>query len=141
MYIQIIERVTQEVIRRQTQESFERFIMEKVASCEVGLWITAFLFRNKDDPKKYDIKIPRQYSSDDKLIGFVHEVLHIFYMAPELPGSCFVLKEHCLRSYDFLEETIEFYSNLIIKNNKEFIGRMFELKFGFSADILRVDLK
>lgn len=88
MYKQIIERITREVVLRQSKDTIAELMFSKLDGCRLfKKFGTAHLVGIRDNPTKFRIVICSRYCPEERLISFAHEVLHIFYQVPELPQT------------------------------------------------------
>jgi len=131
-YVQIIDRVTEQIVMRQTPETFEE-ISKEIISCRLEQKRITALMGFKKDSKQNVIIIPSRYVPDERLVGFVHEILHIFYLDVGIPNDGNDLLEASKDAYWYLEDIIELLSEDFALRYSDFFERLFEEKFGFSV--------
>jgi hypothetical protein len=142
MYKQIIDRITKEVVLRQSRKQIQEIIDKKITGGRLyrGLY-PAGLIGNKNDLTKLRIVIFVGQKPEERLISFAHEILHILYFVPELPVFTKQLRVLSEEAFCFLEDTIEDLSIRTVKAQEGFWREQFEKVFGFSVDTTPIDIK
>jgi uncharacterized protein Yka (UPF0111/DUF47 family) len=131
MYKNLILSVRVKIYKEQNRDSFKEFVQKRVRFCKLVKDQYDRLFSDKNESGKYNISIWSSRNVDDRLVTFVHEIVHIFFLDEGVPGM-YILQRY-EDEYSLLEEIVQEISEEIVSSNQTFVEELFKQSFGFSV--------